>query len=125
MPLPKQIARLTLGELGAPELWVEYRCVSGMPYKEVYDTFHNNESDQYVKTRGEFARLIADWNIPVEDDGEILPLPKDDPTSVDKVPMSYINYILSAIEEDQNQVRVGDKILNLVKERETNSIVSS
>ncbi|AFK87703.1 hypothetical protein Tsac_2850 [Thermoanaerobacterium phage THSA-485A] len=48
--------------------------------------------DGMTALKNALAALIISWNLD-DENGNILPLPKDDPTSLDKVPAIIVNYL--------------------------------
>ena len=102
MPLPKAKDRITLDEVGAPEFFVEWRLLGGIPYREVreiFDGISQEDGEDLEAVQNMFARLIINWNIPEEDGGNPLPLPSHDDDSVGKLPAMFVNYIASKMSE--------------------------
>lgn len=120
MPLPEVTKRITLDAVGAPEMWVEFKRVPGMKYRELIE-FNNigkskiPEEEQVTKR---FAMLIVGWNIP-DETGEVLPLPSEKPDIALEVPVIFTDYIANEIFRDSEEG--GLMSLPLPTESETNS----
>ena len=103
MPLPKSSKRENLKSIGAEELWVEVRLMSGMPYKLVRELLGDGideNVDEYEKMKSLVEALIVDWNIPAEDGGEVLPLPSVNRNVLDDLPLAVVNFISGLVSED-------------------------
>lgn len=100
MPLPKVKEKITLEEVGAPELFVEWRILGGVSYREVREIFGDNEdenADGFEAVENMFSRLITNWNIPEVDGGTPLPLPRDNKSVIGDLPAVFVNYIANRI----------------------------
>ena len=117
MPLPKSKERITLEEVNAPEFFVEWKILGGLPYREVQALFANDDENDMEAVANMFSRLIINWNIPEVEGGEILPLPSQDKSSVGKLPALVVNFMSMKIAESANLER-GDES-DLVKETDS------
>ena len=110
MPLPKSRERTDLAEVGAEEFYVEWRTMGGLPYKDMREMYGEGESDDEDSVKSMFQKLIIDWNIPEVDGGEPLPIPSENPDSVDKLPTSFVNFIASKMAESSGLGTVDDLV---------------
>jgi hypothetical protein len=123
MPLPERTKRITLEDIGSPELFVVFKRTSGMPYGDFLDVFGDDvegeDSDAKQLTGREivekrFAGLIVDWNIPHDHtvcgasctDPELaLVLPSQEPSVVFSVPRLFADFISDAMLKDSIEER--------------------
>jgi len=111
-----------LEKLGAPEIWVTYSRPGLLPFKQGEEFMKKHQRLKLVRmgqesertmediltdTRAEFdwvMHLIEDWNIPYHSShkkaGEIIPIPNNDPSSMEEVPGYYLSYIVATIKKD-------------------------
>ena len=90
-------------EWDEPDLWVELRRCTEMPYAEYLDVWVNPEKDKEEGKERSIVRkikaMIVDWNLP-DSEGTILPLPSKDSASVGKVRTRHAEYISQTILAD-------------------------
>ena len=102
MPLPKARDKVNLKEVGAEEFYIEFKLLQGLAYAEVREMWAENEDDDYERLKDMFAKLITDWNIPEVDGGDPLPIPSKSRNVVDKLPLSYVNFISTQLSADDS-----------------------
>jgi hypothetical protein len=90
---PKTVKH-TFEKLGYPELWVELKLPQSMAYGEAKE-FQSMEADEESFKRI-LAKVVLGWNLkdPVTD--KDLPLPSEDPNSVDALPIEFFMSIQEA-----------------------------
>ena len=102
MPLPRSKRRITMEAVGSPEYWVEFRVITGMKFDDVKRLFgaakEDAPPDEYIYDL--FKNLVIDWNLPEEEGGEVMPLPREQSSSVGKLPNSYVSYLVQEMSED-------------------------
>ena len=94
---------INFSEWDEPDLWVELRRCSEMPYTEYLDIWVSPEVDQkqgrersIVK---KIAAMVVAWNLP-DSEGNILPIPSVDPESITKVRTRHAEYISQTLIAD-------------------------
>ena len=88
--------RIDFSEWEESDLWVDIRVITEMPYAEYLDvwvTEHKDEPSQIVRR---LSAMVIAWNL-TGPDGEVLPIPKEDPSSVGKVRTRHAEYIAQEI----------------------------
>ena len=116
MPLPPKEITVKLDMIDCPELWFKFRTMTSLKYQEQVDVFTPKTSDtDEDRIKKMMSFLIIDWNIPEEDDGPVLPLPKDDPESCFKLNTIIVDIIMQAINDHRQGFVDSHDILNLVK----------
>lgn len=120
MPLPPKEITVTLDMMDCPELWFTFRTMTSLKYQENLDIFtlkENDTDDDRIKKLMEF--LIVDWNIPEDEGGPVLPLPKDDVDSCFKLNTIIVDIITQAISDHRREFVESRDILNLVRKSVT------
>lgn len=112
-----RVLKVDLGAISLDGFWVEVRRIKSFTGAEA-DIIENirkqaESDDKAVSDRAvaEFlGKLVLAWNITDPDDeATILPLPKNDPNVIKKLPLEVFSYINDKINEEENKPIVPPK----------------
>jgi len=99
----QKVRRYTFEEFGCPEFWVELKSLSQLSWGQAKKFQEMDVSDPVAIAQGEEILIwaIQDWYIldPTVEGEVLLPLPKDDPKSLDKLPTEFVSQMHSWIAE--------------------------
>lgn len=90
---PVRRHRIELDDDGFPGWWVEVRL--NPPWGVMEDLY---DTDDFRVVRESLARVILDWNF-VDDEGDPLPPPSEDVTSLREVPIDLITVVLQRYQQ--------------------------
>ncbi len=94
MPFTEQKRTFDFGPLGAPEFNCTIRDPKILKYREV-KAFRQAGEDEEALLRA-MAPLIVQWNL-IDDQGRPLPLPKDQPSVLEDLPVGVLEHIAREI----------------------------
>jgi len=92
--LAQRHVRYTFEEFGCPEFWVEMRGLESFSHGqslELAEKLRNaSDEDTVEESHKLLAMLIKDWNLTDPETGEPLPIPKEDRSSLLKIPHEFV-----------------------------------
>lgn len=103
-------------EFGCPDFKVDLRRIDSFPYGEVKSyTAQAAElgvdekttlADVAVINDAVLVKCVTRWNIPHPETGEVLPLPSEDPTSLDVLPSEFVAQLHIWLQEDSQLAKM-------------------
>lgn len=110
-----KVNRVTLDAVGYPDLFVEFKKMDSLTYKQTKDLQAKvgttvKEGEDVDDESGMdsmkvlFTELVTNWNLPSEDGTNTLPLPSVAPEILDELPLEILSFVASSLSGDQQIV---------------------